>query len=52
VGQELIAYGIVALALGWLGWHFFRAALAIPLARWLLNRGQVKLAMRVKALAL
>jgi hypothetical protein len=47
--QEVIALGIVALAALSVLWTFYRKTLAGPLSRWLLRRGQVGLAMKVRA---
>ena len=49
--QERIALSVVALAVLSLLIGFYRGSLAGPLSRWLLARGQVKLAMRVHAQA-
>ncbi|MBC7690563.1 MAG: hypothetical protein H7222_02245 [Methylotenera sp.] len=47
--QEVIAFGIVALAVLSLAIRFYRSYLAGPVSGWLLGRGKVKWAMRVKA---
>ena len=49
--QEKIALVIVALAAFSVLFALFRSVLAEPLARLLLKRGQVKLAMKLKAQA-
>lgn len=46
--QEFVALAIVAFAFASVAWGVFRARLAQPLSRWLLSRGQVKWAMRLR----
>lgn len=46
--QEWAALALVALAAAWLARRGFRTHVAGPLARWLLRRGKVGLAMRVR----
>jgi hypothetical protein len=50
--QEIIAFGIVGLTVGVLGVHVYRVYLATPLSKWMLKRGKVKAAMRVRKQAL
>ena len=47
-GQEVLTFLLVGLAAGSLGWGFFQKHLRLPLAAWLLRRGQVKWAMRLR----
>jgi hypothetical protein len=46
--QDWIVFAIVALAFGSVARRIYRGALAELLASWLLKRGQVSLAMKVK----
>jgi len=43
--QELISFLLVGGAFLDLGFRFFKGYLALPLAQWLLQRGQIKWAM-------
>ena len=49
--QEVVALSIVAIAFGVLLVWSYRGYLAAPLARWLLKRGRVGQAMKVRATA-
>ena len=46
--QEFAALSIVACVAAGLGWRLFRRHGAGPLSEWLLKRGRVKWAMRVR----
>ena len=49
--QQAVAFAIVALVALVVALKFFRSALAEPIARFLLKRGQVKWAMKLKGTA-
>jgi hypothetical protein len=49
--QEWIALGIVAAAAGSVGVSAWRHLLAEPLSRWMLKRGRVTAAMKLRAQA-
>lgn len=48
MNQEQMALVIVALVGARLAFRIFRQYLALPLSKWLLKRGKVKWAMRVR----
>jgi hypothetical protein len=50
MSQEILALGIVLMALISLGVKGFRSLLAEPLSNWLLQKGWVKNAVRIRAL--
>ncbi|MGK5085815.1 hypothetical protein WDW37_21205 [Bdellovibrionota bacterium FG-1] len=46
--QEVIVFGIVAIAVLGMIYRFYRKSVAGPVARWLLKRGKVGLAMSIR----
>ncbi len=46
--QDGIAFAIVGLNLVWIARRFYRAQVVAPLSLWLLRRGRVKWALRVR----
>ena len=50
MSQEWIAYAIVLAAFLIAGYWFFRNVVADPLSRWLLKRGKVGQAMKIRSI--
>lgn len=48
--QEKVVFAVVFVAFATLAWRFFRGVVAGPLSEWLLKRGKVKWAMKMRAI--